>query len=114
MLSPLETGTAPGGNSGDVGGAGKPAPDAGAWPWRSAVGAGQTGKLASLVRRTEQGPLHLIHGGGLVSLCPSETPPHSFDTPVKVATQPAGPRGSGLRMAARARAAWAAGPGCPM
>jgi hypothetical protein len=62
----------PGGNSGNVGGTGKPAPPAGVWPWRSAAIAGQAGRLASLVRQAEQGPLQPIFGGGLVLLCPTE------------------------------------------
>jgi hypothetical protein len=39
------------------------------------------GKPASLDRQVEQGPLHLIHGGGLVLLCPTDTPPPANDTP---------------------------------
>ena len=39
------------------------------------------GEPASLDRQVEQGPLHLIHGGGLVLLCPTGTPPPATDTP---------------------------------
>jgi len=67
MLSPPETGTTSGGNSGDVGGAGKPLPPADAWPWRSARRSWQAGQPASLVRRQGRTrPLHPIYGGALL------------------------------------------------
>jgi hypothetical protein len=75
MLSPPEAGTGPGGNSGDAGGAGKPVTRAGARPWRSASGAGRAGKLVTVAWLAVQGPLHPIHGGGLVLLCPCGIPP---------------------------------------
>ena len=39
------------------------------------------GEPASLDRQVDQGPLHLIHGGDLVPLCPTGTPPPADDTP---------------------------------
>ena len=39
------------------------------------------GEPASLDRQVEQGPLHLIHGGGLVLLCPAGTRSPANDTP---------------------------------
>ncbi len=51
--------------------AGKPAVHAGAWHRRAARGAGEAGRPADPVRRGRQGPLHLIHEGGLVAFCPT-------------------------------------------
>src|SRR5207244_10265250 len=59
MLSPLETGTTWGHHPGDAGESGKPDDFTGVWPRRAARGS---------IRGCEagRGPLHLIHGGGLV------------------------------------------------
>ena len=77
-----------GGNSGDVTGAGKPEPGAGGWHWHQearscrdrATGrcrkAGRSGSArpdrALQDKAVRQGPLHLIHGGGLVPFCPTQ------------------------------------------
>ncbi len=63
MLSPLETGTTPGGDPGNVGGAGKPVPRTGVWHRRAARGASEARQLAGLAWRGRARPLHLIHGG---------------------------------------------------
>ena len=46
----------PGGDPGNVGGAGRPVPRAGAWPRRAARGAGKAGQLASQRGEAGQGP----------------------------------------------------------
>ena len=58
----------PGGDPGNVGGAGRLVPRMGTWPRRAARGVGKAGRLASPVRRGQAGPLHLIHGGALLIL----------------------------------------------
>jgi len=47
----VRNGHCPGASSGDAGGAGQPQPDAGAWLWRAARGAGKARRLADLMRR---------------------------------------------------------------
>jgi len=81
MFSPSETGTTSGATPETRKGTGKPVSHAGAWPWRWAVEAGRAGQPVNLARRAEQGPLHLIHGGGLLLLCPSAILRPSNDTP---------------------------------
>ncbi len=70
ILLPLETGTIRG-HPRDAGIAGKPVVRAGTWHRRAACGAGEAGQPADLVRRGRQGPLHLIHEGGLAAFCPT-------------------------------------------
>lgn len=52
--------------------AGKPVHRTGVWPRRAAHSTGEAGELADPGRRPGQGPLHLIRGGDLVALCPTE------------------------------------------
>jgi hypothetical protein len=98
----------PGGDSGNVRGAGRPAPRAGTWHRRAARSGGQARQLARLTRRGRARPLHLIHGGAL-SVCPAKASLARTDvTWVAPARAPATPRTGHDRQPARARAEAAA------
>ena len=56
MLSPFGNGHHLGGDPGNVGGAGRPAPRAGTWPRRAARGAGKARQLASRRGEARHGP----------------------------------------------------------
>ena len=81
-LAGVGNGYHPGGNSGNVGRAGKLALRAGTWPRRSAARAGRAGKLASLVRQAEQGP-SIPYMEGPCPIVPKQNAPPTNDTPAK-------------------------------
>ena len=91
MLSPLETGTARG-RLRDVGGTGKPEPDAGSRHWRAARSAGKARRLADLMRRgqarspashTWRGPCPIppVTGALARTDTPASTPAPATGTP---------------------------------
>src|SRR5580704_4568788 len=84
MLLPLETGTIRG-QLRDRRTAGKPAVRVGAWYRRAVRGPGKPGNWRSWRGAARQGPLHLIHEGGLVAFCPDGGASARSDTPTSQA-----------------------------
>lgn len=93
MLSPLGTGTARGATR-DMGGAGKPEPNAGSWLWRAARSAGKARQLADLMRRGQaRSPAsHTWRGPCLI--LPGTSAPATTDTPASIPAPAAGISGS--------------------